>query len=819
MDDHTTPQAAGNGGPTGDTTDDLDRRLAALSSLPVPPRPDESTLLATAVTPLRPAPSPRRPFLIAAALVAVLLIAGTVVARRGADGPGVETITPPVGTGAWRSIASSPLSPRFGETTVWTGDRMLVFGGYELGDLDCFGDPACVRPPEHRDGAAYDPVADSWSSIAELPADFVGAKALTVGDRVIVIGSTGGSPPPVRSWTPSSSFPTSSEEPGTPRLLVYEPATDTWSEGAAPPLIPADNTRGIDRSEDTTSVTRRTGYDAAAVIGRRIFVAAPTVEANPNGIPDNTPADPIDWVYDVDADQWTAIPPSSSAITTDDRRFLVIDGRPLLFSTASDPSEPADQATKVALLDLDRGTWTTPTPVDGLPGTNRWYGTGRFAASPGGSAPWFAPTTEATVPSHGGWFFELQPGTLEGMVSPIPAPRQEPGGAHLPEVLDAGDWVIPGGPMVLHPASKSWVQVPDLPLAGQRPASGVWTGTELIVWGGVVGVGDVAEPTAAGAIWTPPGSGPALDDRATGDDGEPVPVETTTPIGSVPPGSSPPTVPPGTSEDWEETLASFGIDLAAAPPAVRDLVDAETCGGVRTDGNDGTEAVQQERNQRIACLLDAYLAWQPAALVTVATSVEGDPVATVYRTDATGTLHMFQDATRDRFGSGTWRRQECRWLSASPTGTDGSVVLALEPDVCSNPTPDGLDPREWTAPDFGTREVLPPWARASGELVRCGLVDTNQGATEAQRQCFAEAIFDDVARELATITHDDTGVTTVRWYRIGDTGLIEVVGRSYPNADDRDRPWVHQRCSGIQVSDDPGMEPVVTSGCEFITER
>lgn len=45
----------------------------------------------------------------------------------------------------WRAIARSPLAGRFGHVAVWTGERMLVWGGSGRGRRSL------------GDGASYDP--------------------------------------------------------------------------------------------------------------------------------------------------------------------------------------------------------------------------------------------------------------------------------------------------------------------------------------------------------------------------------------------------------------------------------------------------------------------------------------------------------------------------------------------------------------------------------------------------------------------------------------------------------------------------------------
>ncbi len=62
---------------------------------------------------------------------------------------------------AWRPIAESPIpTPLHGQTTVWTGERMLVVGGLVIApSLYAF----------HREMAAYDPATDRWEALASPP--------------------------------------------------------------------------------------------------------------------------------------------------------------------------------------------------------------------------------------------------------------------------------------------------------------------------------------------------------------------------------------------------------------------------------------------------------------------------------------------------------------------------------------------------------------------------------------------------------------------------------------------------------------------------
>lgn len=80
-------------------------------------------------------------------------------------------------TNTWRKLTPSPLNGRAGHTAVWTGSRMIVWGGGSDGPL------------VHPAGAAYDPVADRWEVLPEAP--FAARRwhaAVWTGDRMLVFG-------------------------------------------------------------------------------------------------------------------------------------------------------------------------------------------------------------------------------------------------------------------------------------------------------------------------------------------------------------------------------------------------------------------------------------------------------------------------------------------------------------------------------------------------------------------------------------------------------------------------------------------------------
>ena len=85
----------------------------------------------------------------AAVLLVVVGVAGLVARRDGGD----SAAHSPRG---WSTMAESPFFETFAPSVVWTGDEMLVWGGYDA-------DGTAIR-----DGAAYRPSTNTWRSIAPM---------------------------------------------------------------------------------------------------------------------------------------------------------------------------------------------------------------------------------------------------------------------------------------------------------------------------------------------------------------------------------------------------------------------------------------------------------------------------------------------------------------------------------------------------------------------------------------------------------------------------------------------------------------------------
>ncbi len=120
-------------------------------------------------------------------------------------------------TNTWTPMSSQGApSAREDHTAVWTGSRMIVFGGSIANIGNCVGLGSCFT----GDGASFDPNTNTWTPISTTNAPLARGmhSAVWTGSRMVVWGGGGLHP----------SFGLSSLNSGG----IYDPATDTWNATA-----------------------------------------------------------------------------------------------------------------------------------------------------------------------------------------------------------------------------------------------------------------------------------------------------------------------------------------------------------------------------------------------------------------------------------------------------------------------------------------------------------------------------------------------------------------------------------------------------------
>jgi N-acetylneuraminic acid mutarotase len=153
-------------------------------------------------------------------------------------------------TDTWVGIPPSTIAGRYGHTAVWTGTSMLVWGGFVQGPTD---------PVMTNTGGRYDPVSNNWTPLSTTNAPSpraVAHGAVWTGTRMLIWGggigeNTGGLyDPSTDTWTPTTTTnaPILDQAPslvwaGTQALVWgrttasppqpaggrYNPTTDAWS--------------------------------------------------------------------------------------------------------------------------------------------------------------------------------------------------------------------------------------------------------------------------------------------------------------------------------------------------------------------------------------------------------------------------------------------------------------------------------------------------------------------------------------------------------------------------------------------------------------
>ncbi len=386
-----------------------------------------------------------------------------IVVGPAAEAPAIA----PVGT--WKPIAVSPLQPRSAPFTVWTGQEVLVAGGF-------FGRP-CAESCRSRgveivgDAALYDPVLDQWRAAAVPPHHVVAGTPAAVVERTVyvlfdasVVGNAGGE----------------FED----QLWSYAIRDNRWRQLASPvrPLAPW-SLRGI--------VATRTGLFTWAGF-------------TPGGRASS------DQLYDIATDRWRAAPRNPRA--TDEERSVtstpdgqvVSVGTPTKIGGKSRVRGAPRPFVRASVLDPGALAWRQLPDANALrdyaTGNNGWGAAAGLVVK-----PLVAPTSDRQP--HGKAKRRPTGAMLDPLVgtwTPLPA-RPEPASGTTPFVEAqgwGGDFAILRG-WALDVAHRRWFVVPQIG-AQTYNTSVAWTGRSLFAWGGTSdsGTDDEADLTT-GWVWTP----------------------------------------------------------------------------------------------------------------------------------------------------------------------------------------------------------------------------------------------------------------------------------------------------------------------------
>ncbi len=356
-----------------------------------------------------------------------------------------STCTAPKG---WNDIPVAPITARYEHTAVWTGTKMIVWGGRSSTSTGAY----------LADGAAFDLATETWSA---LPASGItgrwGHTAVWTGSEMIVWGGSY-----------SSSYHANGAS--------YDPAANTWTSLAAPP---------------STFYARRYHTAVYAPTTKEMIVyGGYGTSCSGTYCADGA-------AYDTVNKTWRTIKASPlpgrywhSAVWAGSR-MVVFGG----YGTGCPSPYYCRDA---AAYDPVTDSWSTLTPPASVDGRRELVG---LAAGPSGDLAAFWGGYNGSVSPYDrddGVIFDASAGTWKAIPSVGAATLPGPGRYHHVAWFGAGKlWIWAGrnysSSLLATGASfdlstEKWTAMPTTgaPVAREW-ATAVWTGSEAIVWGGYSG--------------------------------------------------------------------------------------------------------------------------------------------------------------------------------------------------------------------------------------------------------------------------------------------------------------------------------------------
>lgn len=373
----------------------------------------------------------------------------------------------------WLSMSSAPtgFEGRYWHSAVWTGSKMIVWGGYGTYAAPSY---VYVKPS----GAAYDLAGDAWTTIAAPPSALSSGRwhhsGVWTGTQMIVWGGLNNT-----SYTTSSYY--------TNTGAIYDPSTNTWPKTVA-----------------ATSLTPR--YDHVGV-----WSTTTNEMLIWGGMAYGSTYAPVNdgAAYDPATDTWTPMP--ASPLSPRYRASAVWTGTELIiWGGLSTTSTTSGILRDGARYDPKTKVWTKfpdpPAELDARWDNAQvwsgkemlvWGGVGSIVGSsygrsdgarymPGGS--WtrftvpsddiFATGTQATRAGVQAWYGNGKLWMWSG--APVTS------SSYVGSPTTGGGYIAAAGGVSYDPSTDKWttMDVTGAPTIARAHASVVWTGKEAIIWGG-----------------------------------------------------------------------------------------------------------------------------------------------------------------------------------------------------------------------------------------------------------------------------------------------------------------------------------------------
>ena len=389
------------------------------------------------------------PALAAAAVIAVIATSFALTGGGERTPRPTSSATPTMplavpGSAVWTRLPRAPIAPRSEYAAVWTGKKMIVWGGYS------------GNTTEYGDGAAYDPAARTWTKIAAGP---LTARTLPVtvwtGKDMLIFGGGGN-----RLYSDGA---------------AYDPAANTWRK-----LAPIPGSLG----------GNLTGTGSYAVWTGKVMLVWGFFGHGRGGHGGGSLAAAT---YNPAANSWTTGTVAPVQAPTFGDAFWT--GKEMIVwgSSFAAGDVPGLEGINYGhnegfAYNPATGSWLTlsASPL-GSAGRNLMLAawTGKYLVVGGGaSATGLHRNAAAYDPATNSWL--RLPDAPVGFEGNGTAPDIWTGAS----VITIEDGVPGGRPLSLDLTTKSWSLGRKAPVPGRRQAHELWTGSEVLAWGGGVPAGN-----------------------------------------------------------------------------------------------------------------------------------------------------------------------------------------------------------------------------------------------------------------------------------------------------------------------------------------
>ena len=347
-------------------------------------------------------------------------------------------------TDVWNPVTqvNAPSSGREGHSAVWTGSRMLIWGGEDAGFAPAAG--------------LYDPSTDSWTpvSLSGAPTNRAYHATVWTGTEMIVWGGRDFTHP--GPWPPVNSGGR------------YSPATDTWQ-----PISVVNAPVAYSSAKAVWTGDLMVTFSGSVVNGGR---------------------------YQPATDSWTPTSSTRNAPVSTDQPAVVWTGAEMIVWGGPGLNEGGR-------YDAMTDTWSVTGRIGAPPSRS-----GATAVWTGSEMILWGGTTNAGVPLGTGARYNPLTDTWAG-VSTTNAPQAR---EQHTAIWTGAEMIVWGGDGTTglfgdggryEPAADTWAPIPTSGAPDPRNGhAAVWTGHEMIVWGGILGGGQYVD---TGGRFDPAGAGGA----------------------------------------------------------------------------------------------------------------------------------------------------------------------------------------------------------------------------------------------------------------------------------------------------------------------